>query len=227
MKDGKRCVLIVDDDTKIVRGIGDLLKSRGYAVLTAYDGQAALDQHYAYNAEIDIILLDVMMPICDGLSVLTALRQQHAATPVIMLTARSEEYDQLQGFSYGADDYIPKPFSPSILLARMEAVLKRTQAPIDCDLASGSLKMNPVMRSCLCDGVALELTKREFDLLYFLMQHPAAIFTRAQLLDQVWGYDYIGEQRTVDTHIKQLRMKLGTHADCIKTVHRVGYKFET
>lgn len=226
MIDGKRQVLIVDDDAKIARGIGDLLKSRGYAVRTAFDGQAALDQYRVFAHEIDLILLDVMMPLCDGLSVLAGLRERNCKTPVILLTARSEEYDQLQGFANGADDYIAKPFSPSILLARMEAVLKRTQSPEDVSVTLGEISMSPALRSCIVEDIHVELTKREFDLLYFLMQHPACIFSRAQLLDQVWGYDYVGEQRTVDTHIKQLRTKLRQYAGYIKTVHRVGYKFE-
>lgn len=222
----KRCILVVDDDKKIVRGIADLLKFSGYEVLTAFNGEEAFDCHYENSTKIDLILLDVMMPKWDGYQVLEELRNQFCFVPIILLTAKSEEYDQLKGFNLGADDFIPKPFSPSLLLARIEAVLKRVGKNSDSEVSKGEIEMNVGKRSCKVKNENIELTKREFDLLHFFLLHNENIFTREQLLVQVWGYDFEGDSRTVDTHIKQLRIKLGEKASYIKTIHRVGYKFE-
>lgn len=226
MLDEKKCILVVDDDKKIVRGISDLLKSAGYSVLMAYDGQEAFDCHFENSTKIDLILLDVMMPNFDGFQVLEGLRDQQCFIPIILLTAKGEEYDQLKGFKLGADDYIPKPFSPSLLLARIEAVLKRIGKITDSELTLGNIEFNLGKRTCKLDSKILELTKREFDLLHFFLLHNGITFTREQLLVQVWGYDFDGDSRTIDTHIKQLRIKLGDYSTYIKTIHRVGYKFE-
>lgn len=226
MFDEKRCILVVDDDKKIVRGISDLLKASGYEVLTANDGEEAFDCHYENSTKIDLILLDVMMPKVDGYEVLEELRNQQCFVPIILLTAKSEEYDQLKGFKLGADDYIPKPFSPSLLLARIEAVLKRLGKNSDSEILLGELECNLGKRQCKLSGKILELTKREFDLLHFFLLNNGIIFSRDQILIQVWGYDFEGDSRTVDTHIKQLRTKLGEFSTYIKTIHRVGYKFE-
>lgn len=226
MVSGKICILVVDDDARMVRGISDSLKFAGYEVMNAGNGEEALNVFYANTEKIDLILLDVMMPVFDGYHVLYTLRNEQHMTPVIMLTAKDEEYDQLKGFRMGADDYIGKPFSISLLLARIEAVMKRSGKLILEDLILGGVAINVSKRTCSNDGVPMELTKREFELMHFFLLHPSLIFTREHLLNQVWGYDFEGDSRTVDTHIKQLRIKLGDKSTYIKTVHRVGYKFE-
>ena len=174
----------------------------------------------------DLILLDVMMPRLDGLGVLKQIRESSSLTPVVLLTAKGEEYDQLSGFSSGADDYITKPFSPSLLLARVEAVLRRFGKDNQNDLEAGLLSVSAATRTAYLSGKPLELTRREYDLLYFLIVNRNLTFSREQLLNNVWGYDFEGRLRTVDTHIRQLRSKLRDCSDYIKTVHCVGYQFE-
>lgn len=223
---GKRCILLVDDEAKIVRALKDFLTLKGFAVRTACDGVQALEEYYANNTEIDMILLDVMMPQKDGFEVLTELRAGGATVPVIMLTARGQEYDQLKGFENGADDYVQKPFSLSLLQARIEAVLKRAGKADQPEIIKGAIKLNAMERTVYESGQLVELTKREFDLLQFFLSNTARVFTREQLLNSVWGYDFYGDIRTVDTHVKQLRIKLKDSAECLKTVHRIGYKFE-
>lgn len=226
MYERKRCVLLADDETRILRALRDLLTANGFYVLTAEDGRKALELFEAYSQSVDLVLLDVMMPQVDGFGVLSRLRAMAPETPVIMLTARGGEYDQLQGFAQGADDYIPKPFSTALLLARMEAVLRRTgQAKVDT-LTAGGVSLTPEQYRVKVDGQAVELTPKEFALLHYFMRNPGLILTRSQLLDQVWGFDYEGDERTVDTHVKNLRLKLGDRAEYVQTVYRVGYKFE-
>ncbi len=222
----KRCILVVDDAVKMVRVLKDTFKMKGFHVLEAYNGQEALDVYYENNQIIDLILLDVMMPILTGFEVLQDLRENQCTTPVIMLTAKGEEYDQLEGFKKGADDYIVKPFSGAVLLARVESVLKRTGKSVDSELKLGSFLLQSVQRKVFLNEEELDLTKREFDLFQYFMVNHDITFSREQLLDAVWGYDFDGDIRTVDTHIKQLRLKLGSESECIKTVYRVGYKFE-
>ena len=226
MYERKRCVLLADDETRILRALRDLLSANGFFVLTAENGRQALEKFEEYSDSVDLVLLDVMMPELDGFQVLSRLRAVSPHTPVIMLTARGGEYDQLQGFSQGADDYIPKPFSTSLLLARMEAVLRRTGQPRVATLETGGVSITPEQHRVEVDGRAVELTPREFDLLYCFMRNPGLILSRGQLLDQVWGFDYDGDERTVDTHVKNLRLKLGPRAEYVQTVYRVGYKFE-
>ncbi len=221
-----RCVLIADDEPKMVRAIKDFLKAHDFVVMCANDGQQALDVYYEHNAEIDLILLDIMMPHFSGYEVLSDIRENHSLTPVILLTARGEEYDQVKGFQLGADDYITKPFSPSLLLARIESLLKRVGKAAQNDLVRGNIVLNTVKRSVSCAGRPLQLTKREFELLLFLLSNSSLILTREQILNSVWGYDFEGDIRTVDTHIKQLRTKLQDDAHYIKTIHRIGYQFE-
>ncbi len=222
----KRCVLVADDEMKMVRALKDLLSANDFEVMEAYDGDQALDVFYANNASVDLILLDVMMPKLDGFGVLADLRDNNSLVPVIMLTARGEEYDQVKGFSSGADDYIKKPFSPSLLLARIESILRRVGKDSQTDVCQGNITLNATTRTATINNNNIDLTKREFDLLLFFMSNPSAIFSREQLLDNVWGYDFDGDMRTIDTHIKQLRIKLGESSGYIKTIHRVGYKFE-
>ena len=221
----KRCVLVADDDIRILRSLKDFLLSNKFYVLDAADGKKALDIFYANNAKIDMVLLDVMMPAPDGFTVLKEIRES-SLVPVIMLTAKGEEYDQLHGFKHGADDYIPKPFSPSLLLARMEAVFRRVGKNDTNELCAGRITLFSSKRLVTIDNTPLELTPKEFDLLYYFLLNQGLTVSRSQILDAVWGYDFSGDIRTVDTHIKQLRTKTGNCADYIKTIHKVGYKFE-
>ncbi|NLM12619.1 MAG: response regulator transcription factor [Epulopiscium sp.] len=225
MFNDKRCVLIVDDDIKILRSLKDFLRGNNFYVLEATDGRMALDVFYENNTKIDMILLDVMMPGIDGFSVLKEIRESFLV-PVIMLTARGEEYDQLNGFNNGADDYIPKPFSPSLLLARMEAVFKRIGKTEANDLTSGKIRINIMKRNVTVNNSHIVLTPKEFDLLYYFILNRGLILSREQILNAVWGYEFMGDLRTVDTHVKQLRNKIGDCAGYIRTIHRVGYQFE-
>jgi len=226
MNENKRCILVADDEPKMVRALRDFFRASGFYVLEAKDGVETLNVFFENSSIIDIVLLDVMMPRQDGLTTLKQIREASFLTPVILLTAKGEEYDQLSGFSCGADDYITKPFSPSLLMARVEAVLRRFGKDTQSDLVAGQLSINATTRTIYLSGKALELTRREYDLLYYLAVNRGLTFSREQLLDHVWGYDFEGGYRTVDTHIRQLRGKLGDCADYIKTIHCVGYQFE-
>ena len=226
MFEKKHCILIADDEQKMVRALTDLFSAKGYRVIPAYDGEEALDKYLEHSTEIDLLLLDVMMPKLDGFEVVREIRDTQSLVPIIMLTARGEEYDQLKGFSYGADDYISKPFSPLVLLARVESVLRRVGKDVQSQITVGKLSVDSSNRRAFVDGEEIELTRREYDLLFFLVTNKSIIFTREQLLNNVWGFDYEGSLRTVDTHIKQLRMKLGEAGEYIKTVHCIGYQFE-
>ena len=226
MYEQKRCVLVADDEARIVRALRDLLTARGFHVLTAGSGRATLEIWEQSREQIDLVLLDVMMPELDGFAVLRELRGQDAELPVILLTARGEEYDQLQGFSSGADDYIAKPFSTKVLLARMEAVLRRAGREGAEVVEAGGIRLIPEQRKVEASGQSVELTRREFDLLYCFLRNQGRILSREQLLNIAWGYDYEGDERTVDTHVKNLRSKLRGCAGCIQTVYRVGYRFE-
>lgn len=220
------CVLIVDDEKRMVMGLRDYFKANGYIVYEAYDGREALDVFYEHNTEIDLVLLDVMMPVMDGLQVLEEVRKNEEEVPVIMLTAKGEEYDQLQGFRAGADDYVAKPFSPVVLLARMEAVLKRLNKHKDKELNCGEICIELQKNTVCVGGEEVELTRREFDLLHYMVLNNGIALSREKLLTQVWGYDFDGDPRTVDTHVKQLRMKLKGCGSYIKTVRMIGYIFE-
>ena len=225
MVENKRCILIADDEPKMVQALRDFF-ANSFCVLEAKDGIEALDVFCENSNIIDIIHLDVMMPRQDGLTTLKQMRESSSLTPVILLTAKGEGYDQLSGFSCGADDYIPKPFSLSLLMARVEAVLRRFGKDTRNDIVAGLLFINATTRTVYLSGKELELTRREYDLLYYLMVNRKLTFSREQLLNNVWGYDFEGGNRTVDTHIRQLRNKLGNCADYIKTIHCVGYQFE-
>lgn len=226
MLENKRCILIADDEPKMVRALRDFLRANGFYILEAADGEEALDVFCENTNVIDIILLDVMMPKLDGLETLKLIRESSSLVPVILLTAKGEEYDQLAGFSCGADDYITKPFSPSLLMARIEAVLRRFGKDSQNDISVGLLSVNAATRTVYLENDELALTRREYDLLYYLIVNRGLTFSREQLLNNVWGYDFEGGNRTVDTHIRQLRGKLGRCADYIKTIHCVGYQFE-
>lgn len=222
----KFCILLVDDEKRMTRVIKDFLVSKDFHVIQAYDGQQALDTYYENNSKIDLILLDVLMPIMDGFEVLKELRDNDDDIPVIMLTAKAEEYDQLQGFEIGADDYICKPFSTSILLARIQSIFKRFNVSTDKEFEVGETKIYYNIRTITINEKEIDLTPREYELLDYLVLNKGISLTREQLLNNVWGYNFEGDIRTVDTHIKQLRSKLGEYSSCIKTVHRVGYVME-
>ncbi len=226
-------VLVVDDEPNIVEVVSAYLRREQFNVVTAGDGETALRKVEEHNP--DLIVLDVMLPRLDGLEVLRRVRSA-GSTPVIMLTARGEESDKLVGLGIGADDYLTKPFSPRELVARIKAVLRRAQpAPApepgaDSVLRFSGLKVNPRTRVVETDSGQVELTAKEFDLLFFLASHPAEVFTRTQLLDQVWDYSYYGDTSTVTVHIRRLREKIEPdpmRPRYIKTVWGVGYKFES
>lgn len=226
MYEQKQCILIADDEERIVRALKDLLTANGFHILTAENGQTALAVWDQHREQVDLVLLDVMMPKLDGFAVLREIRGQGAELPVILLTARGEEYDQLQGFSSGADDYIPKPFSTKVLLARIEAVLRRAGREKAEILTAGGIRLFPQQRKVESSGQSVELTRLEFDLLHCFLCNQGRILSREQLLNTVWGYDYEGEERTVDTHVKNLRSKLHGCGGYIQTIYRVGYRFE-
>ena len=215
-------VLIVDDEERMTRVIADYLKIKGYDTAEAGDGKEALAQFAAFKP--DLVLLDVMMPKMDGWEVCSRIRQR-SSVPIIMLTARGEEEDELKGFSLGVDEYIAKPFSLKILLARIEAVLRRGGKEEEKTAQTG-LTIDPVGRVVRVDGVPVDLTYTEFELLSYLANNAGIALSRDRILDSVWRYDYYGDARTIDTHIKKLRSKLGHAGDCIRTIRGVGYKFE-
>lgn len=226
MINNKLCILIVDDEKRMAEGLADFFEDKDYHVIMAHDGEAALDVYYANNQNIDIVLLDVMMPVMNGFEVLKELREGGDEVPVIMLTAKSTEYDQLEGFNHGADDYVCKPFLPTVLHARMESVIKRVYKSVDKNIAMGPINLSVAKGNVEIDGGHIELTRREYELLYYLILNRNIALSREQIVTSVWGYDFEGDARTVDTHVKQLRVKLGRYAAMIRTVHRLGYIME-
>lgn len=220
-------ILIVDDEPRIRELIREHLQHDGFACEEATDGSAALATLAVGG--IDLVILDIMMPFVDGMTCLREMRKRHIDTPVIMLTARGEEYDKLAGLENGADDYVVKPFSPRELVARVKAVLART-LPKDKqegeNYVFGDLAIDTASHTVKIAGVEAPLTPKEFDLLVFLAQNKGIALSREKILQKVWNYDYYGEDRTVDTHIKMLRSHLGKYRDNIVTVWGVGYKFD-
>lgn len=221
-------ILIVDDEERMRRVITDYLRLKGYDTMEAADGVEALERFDRRTP--DLVLLDVMMPRMDGWEVCRAIHAK-SDVPIIMLTARGQEEDELQGFSLGADEYITKPFSLKILLARIEAVLRRAAGgPAATDAGAGNeipgLTVDRDGREVRVDGAPVELTYTEFELLAYLLDNPGIALSRDRILDAVWRYDYYGDARTVDTHIKKLRSKLGARGEYIRTIRGVGYKFE-
>ena len=220
-----KCILIVDDESRMRKLIKDFLVAKGYSILEAEDGEKALQVFEENSEKISLILLDVMMPKLDGWSVLRQIRQT-SKVPIIMLTARGEEQDELFGFELGVDEYISKPFSPKILVARVEAILKRTQGSTKEIKKSGGIEIDKEGRTVTVDGKILELSLREYELLVYLVENENIALSRDKILNNVWNYDYYGDSRTIDSHIKKIRHKLGKKGKYIKTIRGVGYKFE-
>ena len=220
-----KCILIVDDESRMRKLIKDFLTAKGYCILEAEDGEKALQVFEENSEKIDLILLDVMMPKLDGWSVLRQIRQT-SQIPIIMLTARGEEQDELFGFELGVDEYISKPFSPKILVARVEAILKRTQGEQKEVKDYGGIEIDKEGRTVTVDGKVLELSLREYELLVYLVENENIALSRDKILNNVWNYDYYGDSRTIDSHIKKIRHKLGKRGKYIKTMRGVGYKFE-
>ena len=218
-------ILVVDDESRMRKLVRDFLEREGYAVLEAGDGMEAMDIFYE-EKDIALILLDVMMPKMDGWEVCREIRK-NSKVPIIMLTARGDERDELLGFDLGVDEYISKPFSPKILVARVEAILRRTNTlAAEEILKAGVIEVNKAAHQVLVDGKSVELSYKEFELLSYFMENQGIALSREKILNSVWNYDYFGDARTIDTHVKKLRSKLGKNADYIKTIWGMGYKFE-
>ncbi|CCY99841.1 response regulator receiver domain protein [Clostridium sp. CAG:793] len=218
-------ILVVDDESRIRKLLKDFLIKESYSILEAADGEEALKVYEENSNKIKLILLDVMMPKLDGWSVLRQIRQS-SKVPVIMLTARSEEQDELFGFELGVDEYISKPFSPKILVARIKAILNRTQAKESQTKDYGGIVIDTEGRTVSVDGKPIELSLREYELLKYLLDNENVALSRDKILNNVWNYDYYGDSRTIDSHIKKIRHKLGKRGKYIKTMRGVGYKFE-
>ena len=222
---GDITVLVVDDESRMRKLIKDFLMQKGYSILEAGDGEEALKVFEEKQNKINLILLDVMMPKLDGWSVLRQIRQT-SKVPIIMLTARGEEQDELFGFELGVDEYISKPFSPKILVARVEAILKRTNAETREVKDYGGIVIDPEGRTVSVDGKQIEMSLREYELLKYLVDNANIALSRDKILNNVWNYDYYGDSRTIDSHIKKIRHKLGKRGKYIQTVRGIGYKFE-
>ena len=222
---GDVTVLVVDDEARMRKLIKDFLIQKGFSVLEAEDGERAIDVFESNKNKIGIILLDVMMPKLDGWSVLRQIRQ-NSNVPIIMLTARGEEQDELFGFELGVDEYISKPFSPKILVARVEAILKRASQKEKNLKDYGGIIIDSEGRTVKVDGKQIELSLREYELLKYLVDNVNIALSRDKILNNVWNYDYYGDSRTIDSHIKKIRHKLGKKGKYIKTIRGVGYKFE-
>ena len=203
----------------------DFLTKKGFTVIEAGDGEEAVDKFFEVK-DIALIILDVMMPKMDGWQVCREIRQ-YSKVPIIMLTAKSDEKDELQGFDLGVDEYITKPFSPKILVARVEAILRRSNVlAADDTMEAGGIELNKAAHEVLIDGKSVELSYKEFELLAYFMSNQSVALSRERILNNVWNYDYFGDARTIDTHVKKLRSKLGAKGEYIKTIWGMGYKFE-
>ena len=223
---GKKKILIADDEERIVKLVSDFLNASGYETVCAADGKEALDI-FNKDGGIDLCVIDIMMPEIDGWEVTRKIRK-NSDIPIIMLSARAEEFDLLTGFESGIDEYVTKPFSPAVLVKRVEALLKRAAGqPFSEDKPKKGLVIDSNAFTAFVDGLPLELTLKEFELLSYLYENAGRVLTRDQLLNAIWGYDYLGDSRTVDSHIARLRTKLGDFgASHLKTIYGMGYKLE-
>lgn len=218
-------IMVVDDESRMRKLVKDFLEKKGYDVIEAENGEVAVDKFFEQN-DISLIILDVMMPKMDGWQVCREIRQ-YSKVPIIMLTAKSDEKDELLGFDLGIDEYISKPFSPKILVARVEAILRRTNNVDDENIEIDGIVINKTAHEVSVDGKVIELSFKEFELLSYFVKNEGVALSRERILNNVWNYDYFGDARTIDTHVKKLRSKLGDKGDCIKTIWGMGYKFET
>ena len=218
-------ILVVDDESRMRKLVRDFLVKKDFEVLEAGDGAEAIDIFFA-TKDIALVILDVMMPKMDGWQVCREIRA-YSQVPIIMLTAKSDERDELLGFELGVDEYISKPFSPKILVARVEAILRRTSGlAADDVIRAGGIEVNKAAHEVTIDGKSIELSYKEFELLTYFMENQGIALSREKILNSVWNYDYFGDARTIDTHVKKLRSKLGAKVDYIKTIWGMGYKFE-
>ena len=221
----RQTILIVDDESRMRKLLSDFLVKTGYNVLEAENGRQALDIFYK-EKDLSLMILDVMMPEMDGWEVCREIRKT-SSLPIIMLTARAEEKDELLGFKLGVDEYISKPFSPKILVARVEAILRRTSDVTGEDLIEcGAIRVDQTAHMVYVDGETIELSVKEFELLVYFMENKGIALSREKILNSVWNYDYFGDARTIDTHVKKLRSKLGARGNYIHTIWGLGYKFE-
>ena len=217
-------ILVVDDESRMRKLVKDFLQREGYSVLEAGDGMEAMD--IFYEQKIDLVILDVMMPRMDGWQTCREIRRD-STVPIIMLTARSEERDELQGFELGVDEYISKPFSPKILVARVGALLKRIYGTdAEEKMEAGGIERDKAAHQVQVDGKSIDLSYKEFELLTYFLENQGIALSREKILNNVWNYDYFGDARTIDTHVKKLRNKLGDKGNYIKTIWGMGYKFE-
>ena len=217
-------ILMVDDEARMRKLVKDFLAIKGYKVIEAEDGEQAVDIFFK-EKDIGLVILDVMMPKMDGWEVCRTLRR-YSQVPIIMLTARSEERDELLGFELGVDEYISKPFSPKILVARIEAILRRGNAGTGEILEAAGIRVDKDAHEASVDGQPVDLSNKEFELLTYFMENQGMALSREKILNNVWNYDYFGDARTIDTHVKKLRSKLGEKGELIKTIWGMGYKFE-
>ena len=217
-------ILVVDDESRMRKLVHDFLAKQGYMVLEAENGEEAVDIFFT-EKNISLIILDVMMPKMDGWQVCREIRQ-YSKVPIIMLTAKSDERDELLGFELGVDEYISKPFSPKILVARVEAILRRAYAAEEEAIEIGGIVIDRTAHSVKIDGQPIDLSVKEFELLQYFAMNRGVALSREKILNNVWNYDYFGDARTIDTHVKKLRSKMGDKGDYIKTIWGLGYKFE-
>ena len=218
-------ILVVDDESRMRKLVKDFLVKNNYEVVEAEDGSAALDIFFEQK-DIALVIFDVMMPKVDGWEVCREIIV-YSKVPIIMLTSKADERDELQGFQLGVDEYISKPFSPKILVARVEAILRRTgQVAGDDILEAGGIQLNKAAHIILIDGRQIELSYKEFELLTYFMENKGIALSREKILNSVWNYDYFGDARTIDTHVKKLRNKMGEKGNLIKTIWGMGYKFD-
>lgn len=222
---GSLKILVVDDESRMRKLVKDFLTKQGYEVLEAGDGSEALDIFYD-NQDIALLILDIMMPKVDGWQVCREVRAS-SKVPIIMLTARGDERDELQGFELGVDEYIAKPFSPKILVARVEAILRRTSRAAESEiLECGAIVIDKAAHVVTIDAKAIDLSYKEFELLTYFVENKGIALSREKILNSVWNYDYFGDARTIDTHVKKLRSKMGEKGELIKTVWGMGYKLD-
>lgn len=217
-------ILIVDDEKRMRKLVKDFLVKQNFQVMEAGDGEEAVDI-FLDNKDIALIILDVMMPKMDGWQVCREIRE-YSKVPIIMLTARGSEIDELKGFELGVDEYIAKPFSPKILVARVQAVLRRVNSAAEGIVEMGGIELNRTAHEVRIDGERIDLSFKEFELLSYFMENKDIALSRERILNHVWDYDYFGDARTIDTHVKKLRSKMGDKGEYIKTIWGMGYKFE-